>query len=225
MNASDFGGYIFDVDGTLYSQKKVRRAMLFRILLYYAFRPFHWRELCALFIFRRFREKRELCGQSMGEICQKVSQMLKMSKSVVDWTIRFWMFEEPLDLLYKYRYCDVLEFIKKEHSAGKKIIIYSDYPAVEKLAVMQIPYDHLFVSGENGIKELKPSAEAMCKILAVSGLTADRLVYIGDRDERDKASAELAHIAYCDIRAFRKLKCSCRLNDRQVADLHLNENK
>ena len=204
MNPCDFGGYIFDVDGTLYSQNKVRIAMLFRLLVYYAFRPFQWRKLCALFLFRRLQEDPGSRGKSIDEICMEVSKRLSLPKSAVHWTVRFWMFENPLDLLLKYRYEDVFEFIKYEHCSGKRIIIYSDYPAAEKLNIMRIPYDLLFVSGEKDIKEQKPSAEAMGKIIAASKLTTDELIYIGDRDDRDRASAELGHITYCDIHTFRR---------------------
>ena len=203
MDPNDFGGFIFDVDGTLYSQKKVRRVMFLRLCVYYALRPFLWKELCALALFRRLREVREL-RKNVDELCGEVSRRLNMSELAVCRTVRFWMFENPLDLLLKYRYDTVFEFMKRAHSAGKKIIIYSDYPAAEKLAAMRIPYDLLFVSGENGISEQKPSAEAMRKILDASGLAADKLFYIGDRDDRDKASAELAHIAYCHIADFLK---------------------
>ena len=39
MNWDDVEGFIFDIDGTLYSQGKVRSRMLVRLMKYYLVRP------------------------------------------------------------------------------------------------------------------------------------------------------------------------------------------
>lgn len=49
---------IFDVDGTLYTQSKLRKKMLFSLLSYYALRPWRLKEMLMLQHFRLEREKR-----------------------------------------------------------------------------------------------------------------------------------------------------------------------
>ena len=51
---------IFDVDGTLYNQKKLRLFMLLELLIYYLIRPHKVFQLNAIRHFRNEREKRAL---------------------------------------------------------------------------------------------------------------------------------------------------------------------
>ena len=204
IDRQNYNGYIFDVDGTLYAQGKTRFIMFVRLLAYFCIRPFRWRELFALYLFRKLRERPEFKKLSVPQTCILMQKRLKLSASAIENTIRLWMFEKPLDLLCKYCHREVVDFIKSEHAAGKKIIIYSDYPALNKLHAMSIPYDHLFTSGEHGLQEQKPSETAMRTILKITGFSSAELLYVGDRDDRDKASAELVHMNYCDIRNLRK---------------------
>ena len=48
MNTIMKKGFIFDIDGTLYSQKAMRMKMLKRLLFFYAVRPNRLKELFAL---------------------------------------------------------------------------------------------------------------------------------------------------------------------------------
>ena len=53
MDRNNLKGFVLDVDGTLYSQKKMRIRMLGRLLAYYVPRPDRLRELYALFLLER----------------------------------------------------------------------------------------------------------------------------------------------------------------------------
>ena len=205
MNWTKINNYIFDVDGTLYSQKKVRLKMLLRLITYYGLRLYRLKELYALYKFRKLREQPEYKETSMHDLYIIISKKCNLSSGAIQKIIEKWMFIEPLELLKKYKYKDVIAFINKHHQLGKKIIIYSDYPAAEKLNVMQINYDKLYVSGENGFKEQKPSLKAMQNILKSAIIDPSQTVYIGDRDDRDKISAEYVNITYYDIQHFRKI--------------------
>ena len=46
-------GVIFDVDGTLYKQQKLRRYMILEMFLYYIVRPQRWQEPLIIFEFQK----------------------------------------------------------------------------------------------------------------------------------------------------------------------------
>ena len=202
MDWKRFNGYIFDVDGTLYSQKRVRIAMAFRLMSYYLFRPFCIKELFVLYQFRKRREYAEFKSYSIEKLCSAVGEKYHISADNVKQVVQKWMFEVPLDLIAKHRFKKVIDFINQQRNSNKMIVIYSDYPAIDKLLALDVAYDYVFISGENGLIEQKPSFIAMKHILACINLPVNELCYIGDRDDKDKASAEMMSISYCDIREF-----------------------
>lgn len=202
---SSIEAFILDVDGTLYSQRNVRMAMLWKLIRFYAIRPLKFKELIALYYFRKLREKLAYKNKTLDELYEVVGKKLNLSCNDVAKTINKWMFEEPLDFLKKYSYNNVVDFVNYQHRKGKKIIIYSDYPAAEKLLSIGIDYDMLFVSGQKDLIEQKPSLVAMKKILADTNLSAEKIIYVGDRDDKDRISAEMVNLRYFDIIEFAAL--------------------
>lgn len=205
MNTIMKKGFIFDIDGTLYSQKAMRMKMLKRLLFFYAVRPNRLKELFALKSFRELREMDEWKQARFKDLYREISKKTTLPVTKIERTIQYWMFQAPLDIINKCSYQDVVSYVNEQHRNGKKVIIYSDYPAIEKLNVIGIEYDLVFAFGVDGINEQKPSLQIMEKIVSESGLTADQLLYVGDRDDRDKASAELVNISYCDIQTFKQM--------------------
>lgn len=205
MNWSTIDAMIFDVDGTLYAQKSVRISMLFRLVSYYVCRPHRVRELLSLRKFRKMREDPEWKNAGMNALFTEIGKEYGLPVNKVHQTIHYWMFKNPLDLLKQYVYRDVIDFANRLHAEGRHIYIYSDYPAEDKLKVMGVEYDRLFYYGQPEIKEQKPSRKAMDYILSQIDCSPDRMIYVGDRNEKDMASADIASIQYYDIRDFRIL--------------------
>ena len=209
MKWNEAGGYIFDVDGTLYPQKKVRVNMALRLTKYYLIRPFKWKEVAAIYYFRKLRENEKYKSQPMEYLYKNISLRLGVPEKAIFETIHRWMFTEPLDLLKKYRYTEITDFIIKKYNEGTKIIIYSDYPALDKLKAMGIKYNSVYTSCDESIQEQKPSERAMKKILQDIKIPPEKIIYIGDRDEKDKKSAEIIGIKYYDIDEFRNIISAC----------------
>ena len=65
--------YIFDVDGTLYSQKNVRIKMFFRLVRFYGLRMHRLKELHALYCFRKLREKEDCRNKNFEDLFLKNS--------------------------------------------------------------------------------------------------------------------------------------------------------
>ena len=205
VNWSAYHGYIFDVDGTLYAQSRVRWGMLWKLATYFCIRPHRIRELLAIYLFRKLREKPKHKNDSFADLFRIIESKTGLPANAASRTIQTWMFEAPLTLLKKYAYRDVVDYINRKHADGCRIIVYSDYPAEEKLKAIGIRYDAAYDSSHEDIMELKPSLKAMRKILSENDLAAEQLVYVGDRDDKDRASAALAHIRYFDISDFRRM--------------------
>ena len=207
MDRKKVKGFIFDVDGTLYSLKKMRIRMLGLLLSYYCVRPHRLKELYALFLFRMMREKSEYKGTSFEELYLKIEKKISLPAKEIEKCIQYWMFQAPLNILPTCAYQNVIAFINKQYREGKQIIIYSDYQATEKLQAIGVEYDLVFSFGQNGVSEQKPSIDIMKMILAKSGHTSEQILYVGDRDDRDRISAGMVHIPYCDIKQFRRSVC------------------
>lgn len=217
---------IFDVDGTLYSLFKMRVLMCAKIAIHFLFHLKKFKELLAVWLFRRYREESEYKNKSIAETQALVAEKLSMHNAVVKNAIEKWIFEEPLVAVQKSVYRDVIEFIRQEQSDGTKIAIYSDYPAHKKLETLGVKADFVFCSDDENIGELKPSQKAMnyiletigvsyCETDEVASITAGTatsasvaisdIVYIGDRDSKDGESARLVGIKYIDVKKFRKM--------------------
>lgn len=203
-NRSVYEGYVLDVDGTLYDQRRVRLTMLGRLLSHFLLHPLQIREGIALYHFRKLREKPEWKDSSFEELFSELERTVRIPAERCAKVIQYWMFQVPLDLLSKFAFRDVIAFINRLHSEGKRVIVYSDYPAEEKLKVLGLVCDSMYAFGLDDIDEQKPSPRVMKRIMREIEISPDNLLYIGDRDEKDGASAELAGMDYCDIKTFRK---------------------
>lgn len=198
-----FEGLIFDVDGTLYSQSSVRLGMALRMGKYYACHLCKVKELWAVAEFRKFREKKDNAALTMEELYSLVAGKVGLAAPRVSQAVQRWMFAEPLELLKRFRYESVIDYINEAYEQGTKIAIYSDYPAKEKLEVLGVHYTRLFVSGDEGFPAQKPCSEAMETILRELNVPIEKLLYVGDRPDKDEASAKIAGVVYSDIRNFR----------------------
>ena len=128
---------IFDVDGTLYDQRKLRRAM-FKLLLQHAWQT---RSLDTLLTLRTFRQVREALGNQPGadflrlQYAQTASRRGKTPTEVREMAFE-WMESRPLALLKACRYPQVAELFAGLRAAGKQIAVFSDYPAGAKLVAL-----------------------------------------------------------------------------------------
>lgn len=194
--------YIFDLDGTLYSKKKMHRKMAIELIRYYSIRLYKIKDIYYIWKFRRLREIKTNKKSSIDElICSMGNSDRKRNYiySVID----KWMFKEPLRLIKSCAYTDVVDYIIQEKKQ-KTVVIYSDYPIKEKLCALGLEADIEICSEDENINELKPSYKAMSYIVEKLNVGTDTVIYVGDRYEKDGESAKLFNIKYYDIHDFRK---------------------
>jgi phosphoglycolate phosphatase len=186
---------IFDVDGTLYDQRRLRLGML-RQLIGHAWQT---RSLDTLLILRTFRRVREALGEQAGAdfMMQQYAQTASRhgtTPAVVRALTDEWMERRPLPLLAACRYAQVAELFAGLRAAGKRVAAFSDYPAVAKLAALGLQADVVVCATDAGIARLKPDPAGLLAILRQTGVAPERALMIGDRFDRDAAAAERAGV-------------------------------
>ncbi|RYY16605.1 MAG: HAD family hydrolase [Cytophagaceae bacterium] len=189
---------IFDVDGTLYAQSKLRRRMLYDLLGYYALRP--WR-LPEMLLLRRFRAEREKRPGHLGPGLESAQYAWcadgsRFSEAQVRAVVGHWMFHHPNQYLGACAYPGTGAFFDALRQHGILIGIYSDYPAHDKLAALGLRADSIVSSTDPEIDRLKPNPEGLLYIADALGLAPADCLFIGDRPELDGTCAERAGMPY-----------------------------
>lgn len=189
---------IFDVDGTLYTQSKLRRRMLFDLLGYYALRP--WR-LDDMLLLRRFRAEREKRPGHQGPDLENAqyawcADNSRYSVARVRAVVDRWMFRHPNQYLGSCAYPGTASFFDALRQQGIKIGIYSDYPAHDKLVALGLRADIVVSSTDPEIDQLKPNPQGLLHIAAALGLAPAECLFVGDRPELDGICAERAGMPY-----------------------------
>lgn len=188
-----YQAYIFDLDGTLYDQGKLRLGMLKRLIGYYIRHPFRVRELLVLFYYRKQREKAdEASGYDKRDLIQSLARRFHMSPRQAEKALDYWLLQNPLDLVRKCADADLLMEIKELRKQGKVVVVYSDYPTADKLRAMGVKADYEFSPEDPAINCLKPNPDGLKQIISVLNLPVNEILFIGDREEKDGACAKAA---------------------------------
>lgn len=192
---------LFDVDGTLYDQSALRLRMFGELCRWYSLRFWKLRDLKLLYDFRRLRERH--CGAVSNSLMEDqykwVAETSHASTDYVREVVTEWMDIRPLKHLAACRYAEVTKFVDLLSSHGKAVAFVSDYPVKAKLRALGIPYKVAIAATDNGIGAFKPNPKIMLKAASVLGITPDRCLVIGDRDDRDGSAAEKAGMMYLSI--------------------------
>lgn len=190
---------IFDVDGTLYRQSKLRKVMLFKLLSYYALRPWKYKELQILYHFRKEREKRPAYHSSNleDEQYEWPAILLNIKPAAVKKVIEKWIFQAPNQYLKAAMYPGVAQFFEDLKLCGIKTAIYSDYKSDEKLQAMGLSADLQRCSTDKKVNSFKPLPKGLLVILEELDIKQrGNCLFIGDRFELDGLCAENAGIPF-----------------------------
>jgi HAD superfamily hydrolase (TIGR01549 family) len=194
LNWSDIKLVVFDVDGTLYDQRGLRLCMLREMLLF----ALSSRSIEFIKILRAYRKIREHLGESQHEDFEQ--ELIARTASIVGCTpervrsiAEEWLEQRPLRHLIRYRYAGLIELFQSLRKQGKKIGIFSDYPARQKLAAMQLDADYIVCATDKDIGVLKPHPKGLQVLMDRAAIGPAQTVLIGDRPERDGLAARAAH--------------------------------
>jgi HAD superfamily hydrolase (TIGR01549 family) len=167
----DYKALVLDMDGTLYYQLPVRICMAFELFLYYLIHLNKIKDLLALYRFRKSREH----------------GCLQETDAIID----YWVQTRPLKYIRLFRDKKLIEFVREFRDVGTLIVVYSDYPATEKInALSSLDIDFIFCATDVDIQCLKPDTKGLKHIIKIIGKPVKDVVFIGDRYEKDGKCAE-----------------------------------
>ena len=182
---------VFDVDGTMYNQKRLRRKMFISLVAYYLFRPSRWSDLRILKTFREEREKHKShptedlqqdqfiwCETRTGKDINRIRQV------VTQWIIKY-----PLQYLHRMVYPGIHEFFEELKKAGITVAVLSDYPADEKMQSMGLQADLIISATDTLVNALKPDPAGLRYIAEYFKTDIRDILLIGDRDDTDGEAA------------------------------------
>lgn len=191
INWKQVKGAIFDVDGTLYDQRKLRIMMLTELCRHVLLNKNALLEIKVLSRFRKLREV--LAEEEENNVSSRqlnmVADTLSISPERVADIVERWIYKKPLKYMQACRFEMVDDFFDALRKQGIKIGIFSDYPIEEKLASLRLSADAVCYSLETGIDRLKPQTAGLETIVKRLSLGKSECVLIGDRDSRDGVCA------------------------------------
>ncbi len=198
VNWDELSLVIFDVDGTLYDQKKLRKKMMLALFLHYCIRPWRYKELLILYHFRKEREKRHgyqsenLQTEQYLWVLPKVNLPLDTIKNVID----YWIFRYPNRYLNTCVYPGLEQFLAELKRNNIRTAIYSDYESKQKLISMNITVDLVVSSTDAYINAFKPIPIGLNYIKTELKIKSSNCLFIGDRQELDGECAARAAIPF-----------------------------
>jgi putative hydrolase of the HAD superfamily len=195
LNWDEIRLVVFDVDGTLYDQRGLRFCMLREMLL----SSIRTRDIGFIQILRAYRRIREQLGDSLHEdfereLVSRTAALVGCSEERARSTAGEWLERRPLRHLIRYRYPQLPELFQGLRKHGKKIGIFSDYPARSKLEALDLDADFIVCAGDEDVGVLKPHARGLHVLMSRAATDPAETVLIGDRPERDGLAAQAANV-------------------------------
>jgi phosphoglycolate phosphatase/putative hydrolase of the HAD superfamily len=185
LDWAGIGLVVFDMDGTLYDQRQLRARMLVQLL--------KSRSLDVMLTLRAFRQGREELASQSDDFRTRQYELTaaRRGRSVehVQGLVVEWMENRPLPYLAACRLQGVDRLFAALRAAGKRIAIFSDYPAEAKLAALGLDADIAMSSCDPLVGKLKPDPAGLRRILEMTEVDAPAALMIGDRVDRDWEAA------------------------------------
>lgn len=188
---------LFDLDGTLYHQKRMRALMAFELAMLALSRPLiapvTWRVLSE---FRKAQEA--LRGQQSdgiaGSQLELAARRTGMPVEQVEAIVAEWMMERPLKHLPRCRAEGLLPLLDFLTHHQIKMGLFSDYPPEQKLEALGIAgrFSVVLCSTDPDIGMFKPHPRGFLVARARWQVDPSEVLVVGDRPDADAAGAAAA---------------------------------
>ena len=191
---------IFDLDGTLYDQGRLRRKMFLDLMVGLAKNPLFLQKINVLYTFRKNRER---LSAGTGDACcierrqyAEVAHALGLSIVDVRRIVNEWIFEKPLKHLAQCVYPGVNDLFTILKQKKYKIGIFSDYPCHSKLQSLELKVDAMVCATDEQVDRFKPHPAGLLFTAKELGVPAMNCFFIGDRDDKDGECARRAGMSF-----------------------------
>jgi len=196
--ASRVRAVLFDLDGTLYRQRRMRALMaieLATLALRQPLRaPVSWRVLSE---FRKAQEA--LRGRETGrggaiEQLELTAERTGMSVDRVEAIVAEWMVERPLKHLPRCRADGLLPLLDFLSHRGIKMGVFSDYPPEQKLQALGVGdrFSVVLCATDPAVGMFKPHPRGFLVASARWRVDPSEVLVVGDRADADAAGAAAA---------------------------------
>jgi putative hydrolase of the HAD superfamily len=183
----------FDVDGTLYRQGPLRLRMG-RDMVLHTIAKCDLNAISVVTAYRRIRER--LAAEEVVDfdrvLIAETAKATSRSPERVRAIVSEWIESRPLRYLRGCLFAGVPQLFAGLQRSGKKIGIFSDYPATEKLAAMGLAAHHVVAASDVGL--LKPHAKGLQSLVAAANALPRETLFIGDRADRDGVAGQRAGV-------------------------------
>ena len=196
---------VFDLDGTLYRQDSLRRAMLLRLLRAHTTRPLSGlRTFRVLAAYRQAQERlRESATSSATRTdlaeaqLQLTCELTNVEPAFVTRCVARWMEQEPLALLARFPQPGLLDFLYACKAHGLRLGVLSDYPADAKLKALGLDWliDVVLAAQSPEVGVFKPHPRGLLLAARRLGASPQECLYVGDRADVDGPAAIAAGMA------------------------------
>ncbi len=187
---------VFDVDGTLYDQRRLRA----RIALSMAREVARAHDLSIISAIRTFRRLREQFAEEERidferQLFEATARACGRPEVFVRQVIEEWINRRPLLYLRACMFPNVSALFDAIRASNRSIAVLSDYPAIDKMTIMGLTADIVVSATDPDVRVLKPNPKGLLHIMKIAGMSPEECLFIGDRFERDGAAAERANVA------------------------------
>jgi HAD superfamily hydrolase (TIGR01549 family) len=202
MATHTYDAWLVDLDGTLYRPLGLKLLMAAELLT----------EPGAVRVIRAFRREHErmrkeafACetGSPFDEQIDRTARTTALGTERVREIVLRWMVDKPSRRLRPFRREGLVEEIASYRNAGGKTALVSDYPAEAKLRALEARalFDVVVANGEpGGPCALKPSPAGFLAAATQLGVSPERCLVLGDRDDADGEAALRAGMSFRLVR-------------------------
>jgi FMN phosphatase YigB (HAD superfamily) len=194
---------LFDVDGTLYHQDRLRLCMAAEL----AASPVTLgsiqssaRVVRVLRTYRRVHEEMRRLSVDETRLADfqiaETARREQVSEHEVQAVVAEWMMRRPLKYLPWCRRRGLVGLLSRLRQQDQQLGVLSDYPARDKLAALGIErfFSQVLCTTDRHINALKPHPRGFLLACESWGLHPEEVLYVGDRSDVDAGGAAAAGI-------------------------------
>ena len=187
---------VFDVDGTLYDQRRLRAVMAAEILATCVRSPRAVRDIRLVRQYRRCLEDAAADGGGLDAVASRTALATGAAEDRVRAVAEEWLQHRPLRHLPRVGLPPARATVDALRRAGVMTAAWSDYPVAEKLRALDVDVDFSVWSGDAGVGALKPHPAGLEEAMSRAGASAAQTLMVGDRAGRDGAAAAAVGVAF-----------------------------